>query len=79
VRDKDGHSCIAKFPNRGDEYDAVRWEALALILEGKAGLTSSQWRLETAGERPVLILRRFVRSNGMRLPFHSASSMLGAR
>jgi serine/threonine-protein kinase HipA len=79
VRDKkDGHLSIAKFPNKGDEYDAVRWEALALTLAAKAGVATPAWRLENAAGRPVLLLRRFDRVEGMRLPFLSSMSMLGA-
>ena len=35
VRDRDGHLAIAKFPNKGDEIDAVRWEAVALTLAAR--------------------------------------------
>ena len=79
VRDRDGHLSIAKFPSKGDEYNAVLWEALALTLAAKAGLNAPAWRLETAADKPVLLLRRFDRADGMRLPFLSAMSMLGAK
>lgn len=79
VRDRDGHLSIAKFPNKGDEWDTVRWEALALTLAAKAGIAAPAWRLETAADKPVLLLRRFDRAEGMRLPFLSAMSMLGAK
>jgi serine/threonine-protein kinase HipA len=78
VRDRDGHLSIAKFPNQGDEYNTVLWEALALTLAAKAGIATPAWRLETAAEKSVLLLRRFDREEGMRLPFLSAMSMLGA-
>src|ERR1035437_381282 len=79
VRDRDGHLSIAKFPNKGDEFNTVLWEALALTLAGKAGISTPLWRLETANARAVLLLRRFDRAEGARLPFLSAMSMLGAR
>src|SRR6185369_1261022 len=79
VRDRDGHLAIAKFPNKGDEYNAVLWEALALTLAAKAGISTPEWRLETVAERPVLLLRRFDRAEGARVPFLSAMSMLGAK
>ena len=79
VRDRDGHLAIAKFPNKGDEYNAVLWEALALTLAAKAGITVPEWRLEDVAQRPVLLLRRFDRITGTRVPFLSAMSMLGAR
>lgn len=79
VRDKDGHLAIAKFPKNDDEFNIVIWEAVALTLAEKAGITTAEWRLETIMEKPVLILRRFDRKSGMRIPFLSAMSMLGAK
>jgi serine/threonine-protein kinase HipA len=79
VRDKDGHLAIAKFPNKGDEVNTVAWEAVALTLAEKAGLQVPEWRLETIGKKPVLLLRRFDRDGGERVPFLSAMSMLDAR
>jgi serine/threonine-protein kinase HipA len=79
VRDHDGHLAIAKFPNRGDEVNAVLWEAVALTLAAKAGIPVPAWRLETVAGKPVLLLRRFDREQGTRVPFVSAMSMLGAR
>src|SRR5207244_11098844 len=52
--------------------------ALALTLAKKAGIPVSAWRLETVTRKPVLLLRRFDRDGGVRLPFLSAMSMLGA-
>jgi serine/threonine-protein kinase HipA len=79
IRDRDGHLPIAKFPSRNDEFNAVMWEALALTLAAKAGIPVSAWRVETVADRPVLLLRRFDREHGARLPFLSAMSMLGAK
>ena len=78
VRDRDGHLAIAKFPNKADEMNTVLWEGVALTLAGKAGITVPAWRLETVADKPVLLLRRFDRDGGTRLPFLSAMSMLGA-
>ncbi len=78
VRDTDGQLLIAKFPHRDDEIDVVRWEAVALQLAEDAGIAVPHWRLEIVGEKPVLLLRRFDREKGRRLPFLSAMSMLGA-
>ncbi|HKY70067.1 MAG TPA: HipA domain-containing protein, partial [Gammaproteobacteria bacterium] len=78
VRDKDGSLAIAKFPRKDDEFNLVVWEALALTLAKKAGITVPSWRLETILEKPVLIIKRFDRDNGQRIPFLSAMSMLGA-
>jgi serine/threonine-protein kinase HipA len=37
------------------------------------------WRLETVADRPILLLRRFDREEGIRVPFLSAMSMLDAK
>ena len=79
VRDTDGHLAIAKFPHKDDEINAVLWEAVALALAQKAGLAVPEWRVETVLEKPVLVLRRFDRQDGTRIPFLSAMSMLGAK
>jgi serine/threonine-protein kinase HipA len=79
VRDKDGHLMIAKFPNRHDEYNVVLWEALALTLARKSGLTTPEWRTESGLKRPTLLLRRFDRVKNTRIPFLSAMSMVGAK
>jgi serine/threonine-protein kinase HipA len=79
VRDRDGHLLIAKFPNKGDEVNTVLWEAVALTLAEKAGIPVPAWRLETVADRPVLLLRRFDRDEGTRVPFLSAMSMLDAK
>jgi len=79
IRDRDAHLAIAKFPNQGDEVNTVLWEAVALTLATKAGILVPAWRLETVTEKPVLLLRRFDREQGTRLPFLSAMSMLDAK
>ena len=79
VRDRDGHLAIVKFPNKGDEVNTVLWEAVALTLAAKAGIPVPAWRLETVADKPVLLLRRFDREQGTRVPFVSAMSMLDAR
>lgn len=78
VRDRDGRLAVAKFPRQGDEIDAVRWEALALTLAARAGIPVPTWRVEDVAGKAVLLLRRFDRGDGVRLPFLSAMSMLGA-
>lgn len=78
IRERDGRLALAKFPHRDDEIDTVRWEATALALAQRAGLSVPDWRLEVVTDRPVLILRRFDRSASTRVPFLSAMSMLGA-
>ena len=79
VRDKDGSLAIAKFPHNGDEWNTVAWEAVALTLAAKAGVTVPSCRCEVVAGRPVLISRRFDRVGTARIPFLSAMSMLGAK
>ncbi len=78
VRDRDGHLAIAKFPHKDDEINTVLWEAVALRLAAKAGIPVPEWRVERVMDKPVLLLRRFDREQGQRIPFLSAMSMLGA-
>jgi serine/threonine-protein kinase HipA len=78
IRDADGALSIAKFPAQSDEYDVVRWEATALSLARKAGIAVPEARIEKVLDRAVLIVRRFDRANGHRIPFLSAMSALGA-
>ena len=79
VRDRDGQLCIAKFQNKEDEINTVVWEALALTLAAKAGISVPVNRLETVAEKRVLLVRRFDRHGGERIPFLSAMSMLEAQ
>jgi len=55
------------------------WEALALKLAAKAGITVAPWKLEQVSGKPALLLQRFDREGKRRLPFLSAMSMLGAK
>lgn len=79
VRDKDGSLAIAKFPRKDDEFNVVVWEAVTLTLAKKAGIKVPSYRLEKICEKPLLIISRFDRKDGERIPFLSAMSMLGAR
>ena len=79
VRDYDGSLAIAKFPRKDDEFNVVAWEATALALAKNAGIKVPTWRLETILDKQVLIIKRFDRDNGQRIPFLSAMSMLGAQ
>ena len=57
----------------------IRWEAVALELAEKAGIRVPQRRLETIEGKSVLLLKRFDRISGQRVPFLSALSMVGGR
>ena len=78
VRDADGRLCIAKFPHPQDEVDVVLWEGIALALAGEGGVDVPERRIESTAGKRVLIVRRFDRRAGHRVPFLSAMSMLGA-
>ena len=78
VRDRDGVLAIAKFPHKNDDIRIELWEAVTLLLASQAGIEVPQSRIEMVGEKPVLLLRRFDRRGGSRIPFLSAMSMLGA-
>ncbi len=78
VRDADGRLAIAKFPHAHDDVNVVLWEAVALALAENGGIEAPERRLETIAGRHVLIVRRFDRRAGRRVPFLSAMSMLGA-
>jgi serine/threonine-protein kinase HipA len=79
VRNTDGSLGIAKFPQKSDIGDTVTWEALALNMAAKAGISAHGRRLATVAGRPVLILDRFDRQGSVRIPFLSAMSMIGSQ
>jgi serine/threonine-protein kinase HipA len=56
----------------------TRWEAVALTLAAHGGIPTPEWRMENVGDRAVVLLRRFDRANGQRVPFLSATSLLDA-
>ena len=77
VRDRDcGHLLVAKFPRKDDEWSVTRWEAAALALAKRAGISVPAWRLEAILRKPVLMLRRFDRGRDERIPFMSALTPL---
>ena len=57
----------------------VLWEAVVLKLAETAGIPVSDYEVTYIAERPVLLLRRFDRIAGARVPYLSAMSMLGAQ
>jgi serine/threonine-protein kinase HipA len=54
VREKDGHLAIAKFPRKDDEINTVVWEAVALTLAQRAGISVPVARVATVAKKPVL-------------------------
>ena len=78
VRGVNGELLIAKFPSRQDDYDVVRWEAVALALAQRAGIIVPAFRVEPVAHRSALVLERFDRAPGRRIPVLSVMSLLGA-
>ncbi|MBN8646400.1 MAG: type II toxin-antitoxin system HipA family toxin [Caulobacterales bacterium] len=78
IIDKDGSLAIAKFPKPDDEINISAWEAVALTIACDAKIPTPDFRIENIDGKSVLILQRFDRQNGKRIPFLSAMSMLGA-
>jgi serine/threonine-protein kinase HipA len=78
VRDVKGGLLIAKFPKPDDEHRVVAWEAVALDLARRAGITTTRSRLDRIAGADVLLLDRFDRRDDNRVPFLSAMSMLNA-
>jgi serine/threonine-protein kinase HipA len=79
VLDPSGWLGIAKFPApERDEWDVIRWEAVALTLAGSAGIRVPEFKLHEVARRPVLILRRFDRDERGRVGYVSAMTMLEA-
>lgn len=60
VEDDDG-LWIAKFNRPDDKWNYARVEHAMLALAGACGLNSAQSRIETVGDRDVLLVRRFDR------------------
>ncbi len=80
VLDAKGRIAIAKFPSpKTDEWDVIRWEAVALRLARSAGITVPDHQLHVVEGRPVLVLRRFDRDADGRIGYVSAMTMLQAK
>lgn len=78
ILDLDGQLSIAKFPQHDDPYPIMQWEGVCLDLARRAGIDVPIWRLERVADRTALLLHRFDRQGGTRIPFLSAMSMIGA-
>ena len=73
----DGRLAIAKFPKPDDVRDIAAGEVLALTLARQAGITVAEHRLVAVGSKSASIITRFDRDGAGRVPFLSASSLLG--
>lgn len=74
---EDGSLAIAKFPKPDDTCDIGSGEILALQLARHAGIQTVDHRLVSAGSQSVVVVPRFDRMQGNRIPFLSAASLLG--
>src|SRR2546426_3660627 len=73
----DERLAIAKFPKPDDTRDIAAGEVLALTLAAQAGIQVAEHRLVPVGKQRAAIITRFDRSSKDRIPFVSASSLLG--
>ena len=79
IREKNGQLTLAKFPWNQDEWSVILWEKVTLDLARNAGIDVSAFRLEPAGKKRVLMINRFDRRpNGVRIPYMSVMTALGA-
>jgi serine/threonine-protein kinase HipA len=79
VLDEAARVAIAKFPSpTSDEWDVMRWEAVALALAREAGILVPRWTLHLIDRKAVLIVDRFDRMGGRRVGYVSAMTMLEA-
>jgi serine/threonine-protein kinase HipA len=73
----DDRVAIAKFPKLDDTRDIGAGEILALTLAGQAGIQVAEHQLVPVGQQSVAVITRFDRTGTNRVPFISASSLLG--
>lgn len=73
----DNRLALAKFPKPDDTRDIAAGEILALTLAGRAGIRVAEHRLVPVGRQGVAVITRFDRAGKSRIPFISASSLLG--
>lgn len=77
VLDDAGRIAIAKFPSpANDDWDVMRWEAVALTLAHDAGIRVPGHKLHFIDGRSVLIVDRFDRAQSTRIGYVSALTML---
>lgn len=79
VLDDDGSLSIGKFPSVKDDRAVTQGEVLAMTLAKAAGIRVAEARLIESAGMPVALIRRFDRtSDGGRLMYVSAATLLGA-
>lgn len=79
VVDAEGRIAIAKLPSGAtDEWDVIRWEAVAHALARRSGVTVPDSSVHVFGDRAILVLGRFDRHGDRRIGYASAMTMLEA-
>jgi len=79
VLDRDGRIAIAKLPSpTKDEWDVIRWEAVAHLLARHSGMTVPDSSAHVFGDKAILVLDRFDRHGDRRIGYVSAMTMLEA-
>ncbi len=79
VCDRAGRVGIAKFPSAStDDWDVIRWEAVALELAREAGIRVAQFALHPVDGKHVLVVDRFDREGEQRIGYMSAMTMIEA-
>jgi serine/threonine-protein kinase HipA len=73
----DDRLAIAKFSKPDDTRDIAAGEILALTLAQQAGIQVAEHRLVSVGSQSVAVITRFDRAGKIRIPFISASSLVG--
>lgn len=73
----DGRLATAKFPKPKDVRDITAGEVLALALGRRAGISVADHQLVTVGKKNLSVITRFDRDGPHRIPFISASTLLG--
>jgi serine/threonine-protein kinase HipA len=73
----DGNLGIAKLPKPDDVRDIAAGEILALSLARASGIRTADHQLVPMAGHAVAVIKRFDREQGRRIPFISASSLLG--
>lgn len=79
ILDSNRRIAIAKFPSpSSDNWDVIRWEAIALALARGAGIRVPDWSLHIVDGKAVLVVDRFDRIDTIRIGYTSAMTMLEA-
>lgn len=80
VRAPDGSLLIAKFPSKNDERDNGAWEFICYQMARDYGIRMIDCKAEIfSRDQHTFLTKRFDRSNGDRIHFASAMTLLGYR